>query len=215
MAARCSLFRLAAAVAALTLSAGAATALERAQDRAQERLLAPVPPPGPPKELARPKVRTDLDKLFDLLRKAPDKQSGKLIEARIWSEWFHTKSDTAALLMARVKAAMEADDNDTALQLLDAVVEILPDYVEGWDRRATLNLQRKDYGAALYDLAQTLAREPRHFGAMVALGMILQEIGQEKRALAAFRQALALNPHLDRVPDLIKQLAPKVEGRNI
>ena len=192
---------------ALSLSVGAAAA--------QERLTPPARPPGPPKQLVRPKVRTDLDKLFDLLRRAPDKQSGKLIEARIWSEWFHTGSDTAMLLMVRVNVAMEADDNDTALQLLDAVVKIMPDYVEGWDRRATLHFLRKDYGAALYDLFQTLAREPRHFGAMVALGMILQEIGQEKRALAAFRQALALNPYLDRVPDLIKQLAPKVDGRDI
>ena len=45
--------------------------------------------------------------------------------------------------------------------------------------------------------------------------MIMQEIGDEKRALDAFRKALAVNPHLEKVPDLVKSLTEKVEGRDI
>ena len=37
----------------------------------------------------------------------------------------------------------------------------------------------------------------------------------EKRALDAFRKALAVNPHLEKVPDLVKSLSEKVEGRDI
>ena len=109
----------------------------------------------------------------------------------------------------------EAKDTGLAIELLDAVVALAPYFVEGWNRRATLHYQRKDFGSALNDLAETLAREPRHFGALVGLGLILQDIGQDKQALEAFRQALALNPYLDRVPDLIKALTLKVEGRDI
>ena len=47
------------------------------------------------------------------------------------------------------------------------------------------------------------------------LGMIMQDIGDEKRALEAFRKALAVNPHLEKVPDLVKMLSEKVEGRDI
>ena len=60
-----------------------------------------------------------------------------------------------------------------------------------------------------------LAREPRHFGALSGLGIILQEIGDEKEALAAFRRALAIHPHLERIPDLVKKLADKIDGRDI
>ena len=63
--------------------------------------------------------------------------------------------------------------------------------------------------------AQVLVREPRHFGALAGLGMIMQDIGDEKRALDAFRKALAVNPHLDKVPELVKTLSEKVEGRDI
>ena len=45
--------------------------------------------------------------------------------------------------------------------------------------------------------------------------MIMQDTGDEKHALEAFRKALAINPHLERVPDLVKSLTEKVEGRDI
>ena len=60
-----------------------------------------------------------------------------------------------------------------------------------------------------------LAREPRHFGALAGLGLMLQEIGDDKDALDAYRKALAIDPHLENVPDVVKTLTDKVEGRDI
>jgi tetratricopeptide (TPR) repeat protein len=166
-----------------------------------------------------PKVGADktrgLDFLFGALKAAPDEASAKHVEARIWALWLQTPSDTAALLMMRAKAAMDAQQIDVALKLLDAVVKLRPDYVEGWNRRATLYYLKNDYGHSLQDIEQVLVREPRHFGALAGLGMIMQDLGDEKRALDAFRKALALNPHLDKVPELVKTLSEKVEGRDI
>src|SRR3954471_18444265 len=174
-------------------------------------------PPEPPSKL--PKVGTDrtrgLDFLFGALKAAPDEASAKHVEARIWATWMQTPSDTAALLMLRAKAAMEAQQMDVALKLLDAVVKLRPDYVEGWNRRATLYYLKNDYSHSLEDIREVLIREPRHFGALAGLGMIMQDIGDEKRALEAFRKALAVNPHLEKVPELVKTLTEKVEGRDI
>jgi tetratricopeptide (TPR) repeat protein len=173
--------------------------------------------PEPPAKL--PKVGADktrgLDFLFGALRVAPDEASAKHVEARIWAQWLHTPSDTAALLMMRAKVAMDAQQTDVALKLLDAVVKLRPDYVEGWNRRATLYYLKNDYVHSLEDIQQVLIREPRHFGALAGLGMIMQDLGDEKRALDAFRKALAINPHLEKVPDLVKTLSEKVEGRDI
>jgi len=166
-----------------------------------------------------PKVGADrtkgLDFLFGELKAAPDEASAKHVEARIWAIWMQTPSDTAALLMVRAKAAMDAQQTDVALKLLDAVVKLRPDYVEAWNRRATLYYLKNDYTRSLADIQQVLAREPRHFGALAGLGMIMQEIGDDKRALEAFRKALAINPHLEKVPELVKSLTEKVEGRDI
>ncbi len=166
-----------------------------------------------------PKVGADktrgLDFLFGALKAAPDEASAKHVEARIWALWMQTPSDTTALLMMRAKAAMDAQQTDVALKLLDAVIKLRPDYVEGWNRRATLYYLRNDYVHSLHDIEQVLVREPRHFGALAGLGMIMQDIGDEKRALDAFRKALAVNPHLEKVPELVKTLSEKVEGRDI
>ena len=166
-----------------------------------------------------PKVGADrtkgLDFLFGALKAAPDEASARHVEARIWAMWMQTSSDTAALLMSRAKTAMDAQKTDVALQLLDAVIKLRPDYTEAWNRRATLYYVKNDYVHAMQDIQQVLVREPRHFGALVGLGMIMQEIGDEKRALEAFRKALAVNPHLEKVPDIVKSLAEKVEGRDI
>jgi tetratricopeptide (TPR) repeat protein len=156
-----------------------------------------------------------LDFLFGALKAAPDQASAKHVEARIWAMWLQTPSDTVALLMTRAKTAMEAHNQDVALKLLDAVVKLRPDYIEGWNRRATLYYLKNDYARSLADIEQVLAREPRHFGALAGLGMIMQDLGEDKRALDAFRKALAVNPHLEKVPELVKTLTEKVEGRDI
>ena len=156
-----------------------------------------------------------LDFLFGALKAAPDEASAKHVEARIWALWMQTPSDTAALLMARAKAAMDAKQMDVALKLLDAVVKLRPEYVEAWNRRATLYYLQNDYSHSLEDIEQVLSREPRHFGALAGLGMIMQDLGDDRRALEAFRKALAVNPHLEKVPELVKTLTEKVEGRDI
>jgi len=157
----------------------------------------------------------NLDFLFEALKAAPDADSAKLVEGRIWATWLASGSDTTDLLMSRVKTAMDNKDNKLAIQVLDAVVELRPDYVEGWNRRATLHFANKDYGKSVADIRQVLAREPRHFGALSGLGIIMQEFGEEKLALEAFRRALAVNPHLQKIPDFVKTLTEKVEGRDI
>jgi tetratricopeptide (TPR) repeat protein len=166
-----------------------------------------------------PKVGADrtrgLDFLLGALKVAPDEASAKHVEARIWALWMQTPSDTAALLMVRAKAAMDAQKMDVALKLLDAVVKLRPDYIEAWNRRATVYYMQNDYAHSLQDIEQVLVREPRHFGALAGLGMIMQDLGDDKRALDAFRKALAVNPYLEKVPELVKTLSEKVEGRDI
>jgi len=172
----------------------------------------------PPKDLPRPQRQgqsDNLDFLFEALKVAPDEASAKHIENRIWAVWIISKSDTANLLMVRAKAAMDADNNELAIKLLDAIIEIKPDYNEAWNRRATVFFEQKDFGRALSDIRHVLANEPRHFGALAGLGMIMQELGDEKLALQAFRRAIEIHPHLERIPDLVKNLTETVEGRKI
>jgi tetratricopeptide (TPR) repeat protein len=172
-------------------------------------------PPGGLPRVEHGNPTYNLDTLFGALKVAPSETSAKAIEDRIWALWISSGSDTCTLLMTRVKDATDDKDYDLALRLLDAVIAIKPDYVEAWNRRATVYYLKQDYAHSIADIAEVLAREPRHFGALAGLGMMLQEIGDDKHALEAYRKALAVDPHLENIPDVVKTLTEKVEGRDI
>ncbi|HEY2135593.1 MAG TPA: tetratricopeptide repeat protein [Xanthobacteraceae bacterium] len=172
------------------------------------------PPANPPKPQRGDRTH-NLDFLFGALKAAPDDVSAKHIEDRIWALWLVSGSDTCNLLMTRVKAAIDGENYDLAIHLLDAIIEVRPNYVEAWNRRASVFFLEHDYGSAIADLRQVLKREPRHFGALAGLGSILQDIGDDKDALEVYRRALAVHPHLNGVAEKVKLLTDKVEGRAI
>lgn len=172
-------------------------------------------PPANAPSIRRGDRLHNLDFLFEALKLAPNEDVAKGISDRIWGIWLGSGGDTTNLLISRVRTAMESKDLDLAVQLLDKVVEFKPEYAEGWNQRATVYFLKKDYTRALADLAQVLAREPRHFGALFGVGVIMQEFGDDKRALEVYRRAMELDPHMKRVPELVRTLSEKVEGRDI
>jgi tetratricopeptide (TPR) repeat protein len=172
------------------------------------------PPDSIPKPPAGDKTR-NLDFLFEALKIAPDDDSAKAIENRIWALWATAGGDTGNLLMSRAKKAIDGKDIDLAIRLLNATIEVRPDFVEAWNRRATMYYLKKDFGDAMADIRHVLSVEPRHFGALAGLGTILEEVGDEKHALEAYRKALAVHPHLKGIAEHVKELADKIEGRDI
>jgi len=205
---------LAALVAAAALSLGPSVGQAQSPDQPEATNKLPNPPDKLPKAPKGDRTR-NVDFLFDALKAAPDADIAKQVENRIWAIWLASGSDTADLLMSRVKGAIEAKDTKLAVQLLDSIIEIKPNYIEAWNRRATLFFALKDYGRAMADIREVLNREPRHFGALAGLGMILEEVGEDKLALDAYRKALAVNPHMQKIPEQVKTLTEKVEGRDI
>jgi tetratricopeptide (TPR) repeat protein len=177
------------------LSLSAASAAQPAPDAA---------PPG-----------SSLDTLYERLGKARTQEEAKGIAGAIERAQLRSGSDTADLLMSRALSAIKSGKSDLALELLTATVAVSPDYAEAWNRRATLYFLKNDYARSMADIAQTLKREPRHWGAWAGLGMILRDTGDKKRAYDAFRKALAINPHLDTVKKAVDELREDVEGRDI
>ena len=206
-------------LAAIVLTALAAPAFAQAPKNDLEK---PAPegkgewvhPPAKLPNVAGDPAR-NLDLLFKALKAAPNEEVAKAIEQRIWAVWAVSRSDTTNLLMTRVRTAFEKHDVDLALKLLDGIVKIKPDYVEAWNRRATIYFTKKDYSHALADLREVLKREPRHFGALSGLGLILQDLGEDRQALDVYRRVLAIYPRMERVPEIVRKLQEKVEGRDI
>jgi tetratricopeptide (TPR) repeat protein len=205
-------FVIAAAASAL-FAAGHVAAQQGQTPNAEQK--APAKKKNAQKQKKKLDRATQLDGLYAALKQAPTAQIAKEIEKRIDATLLVTESDTLNLLMVRARTTLEAREFETALTLLDSILEINPRYTEAWAQRATLFFVRKDIYRSLADLRVVLALEPRHYQALAGLGVILQDIGEDKRALEAFRRALEINPHLENIPELVRRLKLKVEGREI
>lgn len=175
-------------------------------------------PPGADDSAAKPDslANQSMDQLFTSLAKPGDDATGAAIEQELERRWRNSGSDTVDLLMQWATEAIASKNFPRAFDYLDAVTTLRPDYVEGWNRRATLFFVQDEYGKALSDLEKVLALEPRHFGALAGLGMILNDIDRKKEALIALKKAIAIDPYLDdQVRDTIKKLEPELDGREI
>jgi tetratricopeptide (TPR) repeat protein len=161
-----------------------------------------------------PAETESLDRLFEALADAEGADPA-FLQRRIGELWSRSGSDSMDLLLARGREAMDEEAFDKAVDHLDALTRLAPDFAEGWNARATAHFLRRDYWASVADIQRTLAIEPRHFGALAGLGIILEQTGDEAGALAAHREALRLNPHLEGSVEAAKRLAPVVDGRDI
>lgn len=71
------------------------------------------------------------------------------------------------------------------------------------------------YTASVADIERTLQLEPRHFGALAGLGEIYLALDKKPAALKAFEAALAINPHLDEVKEMVGELKKDLAGSPI
>jgi len=156
-----------------------------------------------------------LDMLFERLASAKNATESRAFEEAIREIWLDSGSPGIDLLMARGFDALREEDYDRAYFYFDEVVTLAPGFAEGWDKRAAVHYIRENYAEALQDIEQVLRLEPRHYQAMAGLGVILEELGDKKGALDAFRRALALNPWLTNITERIGPLEIEVEGRGI
>ena len=156
-----------------------------------------------------------LDELFTRLGSTDAPAAAKAYEAEIQKRFHQSGSDTADLLLSWAIEAMNGDDNALALDVLDQLVLLKPDFAEAWNKRATVYFAMKDFGGSLSDIRRTLALEPRHFGALSGLAIILEDLGHEDEALSAYRRALELNPQMDSVREALQKLEAKAAARAI
>ncbi len=170
---------------------------------------------SPPATGADKGRQATLDDLLKRLSEAKDETEANGVASLIERRWSRSGSDTADLLLSRAGEAMKAQDQPLAIELLDRVLVLKPDWAEAWNRRATAFFLLDDPASSMADIRQVLAREPRHFAAWAGLGHIYMAGGDKRRALDAYKRALAIHPHIGKLKSVVERLEPEVEGRDI
>lgn len=154
----------------------------------------------------------DLDQAFRNLAD-PDFAGWERAESDIRRVWSRSGSASMDLLLQRGQDALDSGDTDAAIEHLTALTDHAPDFATGWAELATAYIAEGRFGPAVSDIGRALALEPRHWDALASLGSILEEIGDQPRALAAFRASFALNPHQQDVKDSIARLERAGAGK--
>ncbi len=159
------------------------------------------PAPGQPRRLKG---------LFKELSEPEPKRPAEEIEDLIWAIWVSHETRGAEETMGAAIEAMASGTLQQARPLLDHLVEAYPDWAEAWNKRATLAYIENRDADSLADIRRTLEIEPRHFGAISGFGQICLRNGHLNEARAAFQIALAINPHLEGVQELLDELDPQL-----
>lgn len=153
-----------------------------------------------------------LPPLFERLARAPDRAAAQPVEAEIWSLWGQSGDDGSQRAFDAGVTAMGRRAYPEAIDAFTTVIRQSPRFAEGWNKRATVYYLAGDYARAVADIRQTLALEPRHFGALSGLGLIYVMIGEPGPAIRSFKAALAIDPQLEGAEAHIKMLEEENGG---
>lgn len=153
-----------------------------------------------------------LEPLFQALATAETADGASRIEAAIWEIWAETDDSSSARLMRQGNDAMAKRVFPIAILSFNRLIDRAPDFAEAWNRRATLHFLMGNDAASIADIEQTLALEPRHFGALSGLGLIMLRNRRAAAALRSFEAALELHPHLPAARVHTEELRKLLEG---
>lgn len=186
-------------------------------------LLGSVPTPALAQTAAKASVETTsgafttpaqrLDKLFITLKSEENPEEARGIADQIRREWQESGSASINLLIQWADKAISEEKNAAALDFLDEAIRLKPDYVEGWNRRATLHFKMGNYRKSMSDINRVLAIEPRHFGALAGMAAIMAQSGRDELALRAWERFLDVYPTERQAQKELGDLAEKLTGQ--
>jgi len=153
-------------------------------------------------ELATP---ADLPALFGQLRDTDDLVRA-LTENSIWQTWSRSGDDKVDALFKIGVAQMNQGQAESALDTFTEIIKRKPEFAEGWNKRATIYFLIGEYDKSLADCDEVIKRNPQHWGALSGYGQIYMQLDRPEQALGYFQRALAVNPNLQNVENMVQQL---------
>lgn len=153
-------------------------------------------------ELATP---DDLPALFRQLRDSDDLVRA-LTENSIWQTWSRSGDAKVDALFKVGVEQMSQGRTEAAIDTFTEIIRRKPDFAEGWNKRATIYFLVGDYDKSLADCDEVIKRNPQHWGALSGYGQIYLQLDRPEEALTYFQRALAVNPNLQNVENMIQQL---------
>lgn len=127
--------------------------------------------------------------------KNPDETVRQQATQELWRIWFLQKGMYGWELLQRSQILVEAREIIQAEEVLTELINDLPDFAEAWNRRAVLYYTLGQYKKSLDDCEMVVKLNLVHFGGLNGMGLCHAALGNYSAAIAAFRQALEIQPY--------------------
>ena len=159
-----------------------------------------------------PADQTDprLPPLFEVLRSATTPDRIGYAERFIWMLWLESGRAEVDRLMEAGIEEMGSGRLQESIVTFGRIIDLAPDFAEGWNKRATAYYLAGEFDASMQDVERTLALEPRHFGALSGLGLIHLAKGDDLGALQAFEATLEVHPRAPAARYHVQRLRAKL-----
>jgi len=143
-------------------------------------------------------IMADVPALLKALRDS-DEDTRQRADQAIWRIWARSGNQEVDALYETGIEQMNAGSLQQAIVTFTRIIELKPDFAEGWNKRATLYFLVGDLHKSLADCDEVMKRNPYHFGALSGYALIYTRLEYYDRALEYSRRALEVNPNLDGV----------------
>ena len=146
--------------------------------------------------------------------KGDDIELAATAEALLWRSWCRSGNSETDRVFRLGVDAMQKGELEDAEQRFSRVIELMPGFAEGWNKRATVRFMRRNFAGSIADCQETLARNPNHFGAASGQGLCHLSRGEFREAAICFRRALEIHPHLNAVRHNVELAVSQSSGND-
>ena len=158
----------------------------------------------------------ELGLLFSQLLEIQSSSEADEITLKIWEIWTNdAETEFGQSTMLEGVSLMNRNSLVAAEELFSELIRVSPDYIEAWNKRATVRYMMGQLENSLNDVYVVLSKEPKHFGAMSGLGLIMIQRENFEGALSAYKKLIAIHPFSKDALSLVPILEQRVLGKSI
>ena len=156
-----------------------------------------------------------LDRLFNDL-KINNSSIGFEIEQKIWKMWStHPYDNKLTNMLADGSDLVNNQKLYQAIDIFSKVIELDPNWAEGWNKRATVLYMMGNFELSQNDIDMVLSLEKRHFGALSGQGLVQTALQNYQKAIDSYIEAHKIYPSSQSTLQMIEQLNILIQKESI
>ena len=158
----------------------------------------------------------ELNKLFNQLKNNSDASMAFEVEMKIWNIWsIHPSQENLTQLLANGSNLVTQNKLNQAYETFSKVINLDPNWAEGWNKRATVLYMLGRYEESQKDIDEVLKLEKRHFGALSGQGLVQIELKNYERAINSYKEVQKIYPLMQSPKIMIPQLKELIKSESV